>query len=214
MELTKLIRVYDHVFEEDFCKSLSEKVQSVDLNQIVYSKNPGDTYNCHAAIQSNLTTKFYDGIQNGDVENTNIFVFRQVERAVRHYIHNCGYKFPFHPSKYTYEAITLSRYLNNDHDEYGLHSASDCICSSSKTLMIIGLLSNVEEGGEICFPDLNLDVKLDMGSILIFPSNWMFPFKVNKPVSGVQHMFHTFTHFADHCNQPDICLHHVHKKTD
>ncbi len=213
MDITNFIKIYDNVFPEDFCKTMVERTDSDELASIIHSKDPTDHYNCNALIQSNKTVKFYDGLQNGLIENISVSMFKQIDRAVKYYIQNTGYQRPFHPSRYTYEAITLSRYQNNDQDEYGLHIASDCVCSSSKTLMIIGLLNFVEYGGEISFPDFNVDIKLDLGSILIFPSNWMFPFKINKPISNTQYLFNTFTHFADHCNQSDVCLHPVHKKT-
>jgi hypothetical protein len=213
MNITKFIKVYQEVFTEDFCKTMTRRTDSNELESVEYSKNPNDNYNCNAIIQSNKTVKFYDGHPKGTVENISLFMFKRIDIAIKHYIQNLGYENPFHPTRYTYEAITLSRYLNNDKDEYGLHIASDCVCSSSKTLMVIGLLNNVEEGGEISFPDFDVDIKLDLGSILIFPSNWMFPFKINKPISNPQYIFNTFTHFADSCNQPDICLHPIHKKT-
>lgn len=204
--------MYDGVFSEEFCDILAKKTDHGGLESVDYSKNPDDKYNCNAAIQSNKTVRFYDGVENGDIENISYFVFKHIDKAVEHYIQDLGYQQSFHPSRYKYEVITLSRYLNNNQDEYGLHIGSDCICSSSKTLMIIGLLNHVGEGGEISFPDLGVNVKLNTGSILIFPGNWMFPFKINKPVSNPQYIFNTFTHFADPCNQPDVCLHPIHQE--
>jgi predicted 2-oxoglutarate/Fe(II)-dependent dioxygenase YbiX len=55
-------------------------------------------------------------------------------------------------------------------------------------LTVIGLLNDEFEGGElILFEDT--EFKLNKGDIIIFPSIFLYPHKINPLVSGTRHSF-------------------------
>ena len=80
MNITNFIKVYDGVFSDDFCNEMTKRTDSDELESVNYSKDPGDSYNCNALIQSNKTVKFYDGHKHGTIENISVYMFKKIER--------------------------------------------------------------------------------------------------------------------------------------
>lgn len=57
-------------------------------------------------------------------------------------------------------------------------------------LTLVGLLNDDFEGGEFTmWKDPEKDMKLKAGDILVFPSNFLYPHKVNHVTSGVRYSF-------------------------
>ena len=56
------------------------------------------------------------------------------------------------------------------------------------TLSIVGLLNDDFEGGEfVMFDDMKFDLK--KGDVLVFPSNFLYPHKVDKVTKGVRYAY-------------------------
>jgi predicted 2-oxoglutarate/Fe(II)-dependent dioxygenase YbiX len=49
-----------------------------------------------------------------------------------------------------------------------------------RELSMIVALNSDYEGGELCFPDQNFEVKLKRGQVLLFPPYWTHPHKTNE----------------------------------
>lgn len=49
-----------------------------------------------------------------------------------------------------------------------------------RELSMIAALNDDYDGGEICFPDQNFEVKLKRGQVLLFPPYWTHPHKTNE----------------------------------
>lgn len=56
------------------------------------------------------------------------------------------------------------------------------------TLSVIGNLNNNYSGGEIVMFNDEV-INLDVGDIMIFPSNFLYPHKINPIISGVRYSF-------------------------
>jgi predicted 2-oxoglutarate/Fe(II)-dependent dioxygenase YbiX len=73
-----------------------------------------------------------------------------------------------------------------------IHNIFDGKIKGIPTLSIVGLLNDNYTGGEFIMWD-NTVINLTKGSILIFPSTFMFPHRVNEIKSGVRHSFVSWT---------------------
>jgi len=58
-------------------------------------------------------------------------------------------------------------------------------------------LTDVDEGGETYFPDLNMGVKPVKGRMLMFPPFWMYPHEGRLPLSGTKFILGTYLNFAE-----------------
>jgi hypothetical protein len=73
-----------------------------------------------------------------------------------------------------------------------IHSMFDGERKGIPTLSIVGVLNDDYEGGEfVMWQDRN--IKLKTGDLLIFPSNFLYPHRVNEVTSGTRNTFVSWT---------------------
>jgi len=65
----------------------------------------------------------------------------------------------------------------------------------SRLFACIIYLNDVDEGGETFFPDWNIGCKCEMGKILLFPCNWMFPHGSNVNISHDKYILTAFINY-------------------
>lgn len=64
---------------------------------------------------------------------------------------------------------------------------TDSFKTSPRALTVIISINDDYEGGEFCFFNRELSYKLKKGSILMFPSNFMYPHEIAKVTKGVRY---------------------------
>jgi hypothetical protein len=96
---------------------------------------------------------------------------------------NCGLHMACPVRFNRYDTHTLMK-THHDH----IHSLFDGERKGIPTLSIVGLINDDYEGGNFFFFD-DYEIKLKKGDILIFPSLFMFPHRVEKVTKGVRHSF-------------------------
>lgn len=99
------------------------------------------------------------------------------------FVSNCGLHMacPVRFNRYTVNTLMKS---HHDH----IHSLFDGERKGIPTLSIVGVLNDDFEGGGFFFFN-DYEVKLKQGDILIFPSLFMYPHRVDKVKSGVRYSF-------------------------
>ena len=65
------------------------------------------------------------------------------------------------------------------------------------TRSVFWSLTDVEEGGETFFNDLDYGVKPKKGRMLMFPPFWMYPHPGVRPISGTKYILGTYLNFAE-----------------
>jgi len=99
------------------------------------------------------------------------------------FVSNCGLHIACPVRFNRYRTNTLMK-THHDH----IHSLFDGERKGIPVLSIVGLLNNDFEGGEFkFFQDYKLELK--QGDILIFPSVFMFPHRVEKVKKGTRYSF-------------------------
>lgn len=90
-----------------------------------------------------------------------------------------------------YSPIKLNRYSTNlsleKHFDH-IHSLFDGQRKGIPMLSIVGLLNDDFEGGEFILWD-DYSVPMKEGTIIIFPSNFLFPHRISKITQGTRHSF-------------------------
>jgi hypothetical protein len=99
------------------------------------------------------------------------------------FVSNCGLHIacPVRFNRYTSHTLMKA---HHDH----IHSLFDGERKGIPTLSIVGLLNDDYEGGNFVFFK-DYEIKLKAGDILIFPSVFMFPHRVDKVSKGIRHSF-------------------------
>ena len=99
------------------------------------------------------------------------------------FVSNCGLHIacPVRFNRYTVHTMMRA---HHDH----IHSLFDGERKGIPTLSIVGLLNNNYIGGEFVFFN-DYEVKLKQGDILVFPSVFLYPHRVQKVTKGVRHSF-------------------------
>ena len=106
------------------------------------------------------------------------------EKYINNYAQNVGSTMGFTPVK-------LNRYNTGTHLEKHIdhiHSIFDGQKKGIPIFSIVGLLNEDFEGGEFVLWD-DYVVPLKTGTVIIFPSNFLYPHKVNKITKGIRHSF-------------------------
>ena len=141
--------------------------------------------------------KSYDAL-SGDQElsishtneiSTKEFINKNLWNAIDKYIKDLN--FPWWNGWQGYTSIRFNRYTKNkkmaEHCDH-IHSMFDGEVKGIPILSVLGVLNDNYSGGEfIMFKDQ--EIKLEQGDVLIFPSNFLYPHKVEPVTQGVRHSF-------------------------
>lgn len=115
--------------------------------------------------QLDLSTRLYDAL----------------DAATNHYITKV-YPFAYNNIKSREYSVHLLKYEQGGylpaHQDHGV---------SSRVLSVVMYLNNDYEGGEMVFPNSNVTIKPDPGSIVFFPSNFLYVHEVKPITSGVRY---------------------------
>lgn len=87
-----------------------------------------------------------------------------------------------------YENLTSTDYCvkqyTKDKDYTDTHIDTDTKETYNRMVAWVLFLNDVEEGGEFEFEYSGLKVKPEKGKVLMFPCNYLFPYRVNTPKSN------------------------------
>ena len=160
MELRDYIRVYDNILTPKFCEELIWLF--------------GQARNIHRHDSQNLS--FDQLVMN----HTQMFrpslnyIFDTCESVKNRYLKDCN--IDFFP-KHAYEVCKMKKYTANT-DQFDTHIDSADVQTGHRFLVILFYINTVE-AGETEFTTLGLKIPAVQGSVLVFPSNFLYPHKGN-----------------------------------
>jgi hypothetical protein len=189
-ELGKFIRVYDNVLAPDFCDHMVERFEADSEHQTGPGGIPVGT--SHADAESKWTEL---NLQNLDSWNdvTEKLTEQVIDYAVR-YANDCDIALP---PKCALEEFRIKRYMPGMGDQFRPHVDADSIIKSRRFLVFFWYLSDVAEGGETYFTELDIGVKPAKGRLILFPPYWMYPHAGLPPKSGVKYILGTYLIFSE-----------------
>jgi hypothetical protein len=187
-----------YIYTNNFSLSREVCIDLIELFEKEERKYAGIT---HGGLQKNIKEtmdfvipenepkwyKYYQLFQNELTRNLNIYINKLNENHCFQNINqNTTNIFKhFENSKISHSIFMLQRYIMNE-GRYVYHHDFSIDQKNKKHRIITYLwyLNDVEEGGETNFPDLNLNVKPEMGKLLLFPASWDFPHCGKTPISS------------------------------
>ena len=188
--LSHYVRVYDDVFQPDFCESMIKTFESIDpalsptlrVSDHSWEKD----YRCFQEVNIKQDTAF-----RGIVDP----YYARIRQVYAHYKQMVGSD--FFPQEFTLEEARMKRYLNDDYEQFGWHVDVGDKQSSSRYLVMFTYLNDVEEGGETEFlSNGEFTVKPKCGRMVVFPPSFMFPHRGKKPISNSKYILSTYLHYA------------------
>ena len=188
--LSNYVRVYDDVFEPDFCESLIHRFESIDPNESptmrVSDLEWKQDYRRFLEVNIAADESFKDLIDP---------YYARIKEVYAHYKQMVGAE--FFPSKFSLEEARMKRYLNDDYEQFGWHVDIGDKASASRYLVMFTYLNDVEEGGETEFQsNSNFTVKPTCGTMVVFPPYFMFEHRGKKPISNNKYILSTYLHYA------------------
>jgi len=125
-----------------------------------------------------------------DVISTTPALMQTCWKVLNEYIVK-DFNFPWFDGWSGYTNIKFNKYVENKqmakHCDH-IHSMTPGHTIGIPTLSIVGLLNDNFEGGEfVMFEDMKFDLK--KGDVLVFPSNFLYPHRVDKVTKGVRYAY-------------------------
>lgn len=181
--LLDYVKVYDNFFDEDFCEKLVSQLDKDNWQKHSYNNpinNENITYDDDLSVHA-----IHDTIEKQKVN-------KRVWDALYKYIVEDNPPFQNWFGAWSgYTRVRFNRYdvntnmkIHCDH----IHSIFDGNIKGVPVLTVLGALNNDYTGGEfLMFGDY--EIKLKTGSVIVFPSNFLYPHQVNSVKSGVRYSF-------------------------
>lgn len=178
--LRNYLKVYDNFLDQDFCKKTVDSLSSATWDEhTFYNASTG----LHESFDKELSVSHFE---SGFKEEIN----KKIWFAIQKYINDIETNEWFSGWN-GYTSIRFNKYdsdtqmkIHCDH----IYSMFDGERKGVPILTVLGVLNNDYEGGDfIVWEDTKID--LPMGSLAIFPSNFLYPHEVKLVTKGVRHSY-------------------------
>ena len=180
--LEDYVKLYKDFFDLDYCKEIVKELESVDwmTHQFYDSKS-----NDYKSFENELSVSWQQIPQYQDVNKA---LWYGIEKYILEDFKHCEEWFDGWNG---YSAVRFNRYdlstqmkLHCDH----IYSLFDGERKGVPVLTLLGCLNDEYEGGEfVMWKDTVIEIPA--GSLLIFPSNFLYPHEVKPVKSGVRYSF-------------------------
>jgi 2OG-Fe(II) oxygenase superfamily len=95
------------------------------------------------------------------------------------------------------ETPVIKKYHKGSTDSFDEHMDASDFQSCSRFMAFLMYLNDVPEGGNTVFPQLGLDFKPKQGTAVVFPPQWMFKHKGERPVSNDKYIITTYFRYGE-----------------
>lgn len=174
------VKVYKDFFDQDLCKRVIKDLADAEWEtHRFYDAQTNDyhSYSNELAIAQKYT------------DNT-VFLNNKIWHAINQYIvKDFNYEWfngwnGYTPVRFNKYDVNTQMRLHCDH----IHSMFDGQRKGVPILTVLGALNEGYEGGEFVMWE-NEVIEIPAGSVIVFPSNFMYPHEVKPVKSGVRYSF-------------------------
>ena len=174
-------KLYKGVLDKKTCDDTIEQTKNIEFEQHTFYDPIKGTYGSRSG------NKELD-VSWGKVPNTKV-IMDKIWHVLKQY--QSELDFPWFNTWEGYSVIRYNKYLENR--KMALHadhikSLFDGERKGIPVLSVLGLLNDDFKGGEFVLFD-NEIIPLEQGDLLIFPSNFMYPHKVEPVTKGTRHSY-------------------------
>ena len=171
---------FEGVIDNDFCQQIILELQDAEFEQHKFY-NANDNKNNTRSGAQELDVTF------SDIPSRNLLM-KKMWPVVRKYVDDLD--MPWFDTWQGYSNVRFNRYTENRkmalHADH-IQSLFDGKRKGIPILSILGVLNDNYKGGEFILIDKTIDFK--GGDILIFPSNFMYPHKVEPVIEGTRYSY-------------------------
>ncbi len=171
--------------DKEFCNNTIQKLKDIEkLNwqQHTFYNSNTDTYKPKSGNYE------LDVLYTDNIENTKI-IMKKLWSGINNYVKT--FNFPWFDGWQGYTSIRYNRYVESrkmalhcDH----IHSMFEGKRKGIPIISCLGVLNDDYEGGEfIMFDDYKVEFK--QGDLVIFPSNFLYPHKVEPVTKGTRYSY-------------------------
>jgi len=169
--------------EKDFC---DETIFKIEEDKLKWDKHLW--YDKLKKSLISVNDDELDVLNNSKSDNTNI-IMEKLYNAILNYIRITN--LPWFTSWNGYTNIRYNRYSMNQkmnlHCDH-IHTIFDGQRKGIPTLSLLGSLNDNYEGGDLILFD-DFKIELEKGDLIIFPSNFLYPHRVEPVISGVRYSY-------------------------
>lgn len=170
------IMVYNSYLDENICKRICGYIDKVATRKLTTHNKIKDYRKVigHSLLRETISDKIY---------------FKKIYDIALRFLYNYRINFPQSASCTKLEQVDLLKYEAGGKYDYHCDNHGTI---SPRTLSMIINLNDEYEGGDLVFGNqyLNKEIKtvsLKTGSIVCFPSNFLFPHKIQPITKGVRY---------------------------
>ena len=177
--LTHYIQIFPKMISSKMCNSVLEEVKDSDYTQHLFYYSTSDTNDTKSGKEE-LDVTYSNFKEKQNLMNLIYVALTDYSKLHKHFE---GWE--------SYSSLRLNKYEKNkrmaNHVDH-IKSLFDGSARGIPILSIVGLLNDDYEGGEfIMFNNKKLDLK--QGDILIFPSVFLYPHRVEPIKKGARYSF-------------------------
>lgn len=183
-DIRDYVKRYDNFFDQSFCSSAVEKLKNIQWEKHKYY-TPNNTYITH---EDDLEIS-YDNFEEKQIIN------ECIKTILDKYIYyDLPREFTWFKEYNGYSNIRFNRYdvdtRMRPHCDH-IHDLFDGEIKGVPVLSVLGLLNDDYEGGDFIMWG-NQKIEIPAGSIIVFPSNFMYPHCVTPVTKGTRYSFVTW----------------------
>jgi len=185
-DIKHYIAYYPNFFDKKICnKTIKELKKQKFFKHQFYSATKDASF--HLSGDEELSVAYVESMEK--LPSTHKFIQDKLWYAIKAYIEQ--HNFSWFGDWSGYSAIRYNKYDKktrmHSHCDH-IHSLFDGERKGIPTLSIIGCLNDNYEGGDLVF-FTDTPIKMKAGSLLIFPSNFLYPHEVKLITKGTRYSF-------------------------
>lgn len=181
LNLEKYVLKIDEFIDKNLCSKIVNKLKKCEWKKHTFYNPKTDEYNSISGDEELQSTN--------EVTKYNEIVIKKLWQAINKYINSLN--FPWYSGWNGYTGLKFNRYsVNNRMENHCDHIHSIFLQQPSgiPVLSIVGSLNDDYEGGEFIMFNKK-KIKLKCGDLIIFPSNFLYPHKVNIIKKGTRYSY-------------------------
>ncbi len=179
-DIRNYVKVFNDVLDQKTCASIIDELQYHVLEKHSWSDNGKNQYVYDGDIDVSFTSTSFDPLICERIQNITDYYCSNVVNS-DNWFNRCDF---FTAIRYN---IYKERTKMANHCDH-IHSIFDGEVKGVPILSMVGLLNDKFKGGNLVMWG-DYKVPLVPGSIVVFPSNFMFPHQVTEITNGVRYSF-------------------------
>lgn len=179
--LPRYVIKFEKFLDEKFCNDTIKQFKKITWKDHLF-------YNNSVGKRTKRSGKQELEITNEEVPNKKI-IMNKLHSAIGQYMNNLNFKWFNEWAGYSnlrFNKYTKTKKMARHCDH--IHSLFDGTIKGVPILSCLGILNDNYTGGEFIMFD-NTEIKLKKGELLIFPSNFLYPHKVEPVIKGTRYSY-------------------------